>query len=255
MPGRRGFTLIELLVVIAIIALLVSILLPSLNQAKELARRAVCQSNLRSLGLTYNLYAEENSRALPSRWHAYGVADGRHNFLTYIEWFTLYKPYIRTTWLSPGPRNIYEIGLAMPVFDCPTTYANVNFTAPGGGWLPKVFDYMEVYLDAEVSPNLTRYDDLATDAIVLVDHHAQRDWYYQCGANADMSEDSWEWAYNTFYYPYGPAYYPPGFHHANGANLLFPDAHVEWHVREDYQPYWESRDWRMKRRLGGTPYP
>ena len=50
----RGFTLIELLVVIAIISLLVSILIPSLKRAKELARRAVCASNLHQPGLFTN---------------------------------------------------------------------------------------------------------------------------------------------------------------------------------------------------------
>ncbi len=60
-----GFTLIELLVVIAIIALLVSILLPSLNKAKELAKRAVCLSNLRSGGLGFALYVEDFEGSLP----------------------------------------------------------------------------------------------------------------------------------------------------------------------------------------------
>ena len=55
----RGFTLIELLVVIAIIALLVSILLPSLKKAKELARRAVCSSNQHSIVLAANMYAAD----------------------------------------------------------------------------------------------------------------------------------------------------------------------------------------------------
>ena len=57
---RSAFTLIELLVVIAIISLLVSILLPSLQAAKELARTAVCASNLRNLGITMGIYSSDN---------------------------------------------------------------------------------------------------------------------------------------------------------------------------------------------------
>ena len=56
-----GFTLIELLVVIAILSLLVSILLPSLKQAQELAKRAVCKNNLRQLAYGMVLYAGDNN--------------------------------------------------------------------------------------------------------------------------------------------------------------------------------------------------
>ncbi len=60
-----GFTLIELLVVIAIIALLAAILLPALNNARNKARQATCQSNLRQINLGIQLYVSDNGDRLP----------------------------------------------------------------------------------------------------------------------------------------------------------------------------------------------
>ena len=57
---QRGFTLIELLVVVAIVSLLTAILLPALGRAKELARRAICGSNIRQLHLANHGYSVEN---------------------------------------------------------------------------------------------------------------------------------------------------------------------------------------------------
>ena len=66
MKRSRGFTLIELLVVVAIIALLVSILLPSLGRARELARQSICLSNLKSLGTAIEMYKNNNRFMYPS---------------------------------------------------------------------------------------------------------------------------------------------------------------------------------------------
>jgi prepilin-type N-terminal cleavage/methylation domain-containing protein len=59
--NRKGFTLIELLVVIAIIALLLAILMPALSKAKEIAKKVVCRTNIRSLTLGFRIFAVENN--------------------------------------------------------------------------------------------------------------------------------------------------------------------------------------------------
>src|SRR5688572_20551118 len=66
--SRRAFTLIEILVVVAIIALLISILLPSLSRARKQAKTVVCQSNLHQIGLGLFMYAEAHKGRTLDVW-------------------------------------------------------------------------------------------------------------------------------------------------------------------------------------------
>ncbi len=115
---RSGFTLIELLVVVAIIALLISILLPSLQQARAIARQLVDKSNLRSQAQAAYIYAEDYAGLMPrgilgwdlaEEYGTYGTALLR--YLGYTghqpEWDSMEQP-----WLIP----IYQ---SVPFYQCP----------------------------------------------------------------------------------------------------------------------------------------
>jgi len=90
MKTKKAFTLIELLVVISIIALLLSILMPSLQKVKSLARRIVCASNLRQNGLAFALYANDNRECV----FAY-VGDSVFT-ATVQSWDSILAPYFST---------------------------------------------------------------------------------------------------------------------------------------------------------------
>src|SRR5688572_12651103 len=109
--SRTGFTLVELLVVIGIIALLVSMLLPALNRAREAANAAACMSNLRQINTAYHLYAHDNKGQLP-----------------YYLWFTSAQPEYSWNAYWIGVANKY--GVKNDAIRCPSAKEPIPFNPP-----------------------------------------------------------------------------------------------------------------------------
>lgn len=114
-PRAKGFTLIELLVVISIIALLIAILLPALRSAREVARRSVCASNIRQVGLGITLYANDNDEWLPSSTlYTYPQVDAAGDpYGTYFT-YNLYPNYVSSGEIFYCPTSTFEYFLDEP---------------------------------------------------------------------------------------------------------------------------------------------
>ena len=123
---RRGFTLIELLVVIAIIGVLVALLLPAVQQAREAARRSQCKNNLKQLGLALHAY-HDSLRVFPPGYtyrigtlseNAAGFAWGAM-ILPYLDQQNLYSQF---NWNAPiwDPANETPREQHLSVFLCPS---------------------------------------------------------------------------------------------------------------------------------------
>jgi prepilin-type N-terminal cleavage/methylation domain-containing protein/prepilin-type processing-associated H-X9-DG protein len=124
---RYAFTLVELLVVIAIIGILVALLLPAVQAAREAARRIQCGNNLKQMGLAAHNFHDTNQK-LPSSVRPAGLTPlpriaGLTLLLPFIEQRNSYDKYDQTkNWFDPA--NLPVTSQTIPSYNCPSTAAD-----------------------------------------------------------------------------------------------------------------------------------
>ena len=257
--GERasGFTLIELLVVIAIISLLVTILMPSLQKAKQLARNTMCCTNLNGIGKAMYYYIEEFEGTFPT-WQQTPMKDVTpptdwsywYNHLALaLRWtkkWTVYEPWTNDPTISENDPEYERPGL----FFCPmtdTTLVDIGRSGgdgwgmttphPAGWWGREHLSYGYSFALGDSGTNSTNDDCTWTKIADVMRPHEK---VMVGDSNNLLMRDS-------LLQPAMADEAGLGFRHSDGANIVFVDGHVGW---ED--PYKIQASWTMG---SGFPHP
>ena len=217
MKRRKGFTLIELLVVIAIIAILAAILFPVFAKAREKARTASCQSNLKQLALGLLAYVQDYDETFPTYYWSEGNA-GIPNSCTW--WAGIY-PYVKNLQIyrcpsSPlGGHKTWQIWINNnPPFNDPTFVNNYGYNeiignVSGGCHISRLTKPAEVVVLADCTSSwIGGYWQSADRPHLRRVAFARGGAPCGCPPNLTMNEN---WAL-----------------HNSGSNIAFADGHVKW---------------------------
>lgn len=183
-PVRRGFSMVELLVVVAVVSMLMAILLPSLSNAHEQAKRAKCASNLRQLGVAFHMYASDyDGHAMPlsytnewpmTYWYGRECGTGRPDQTGGFVW-----PYLHSDLRDQG------------VYECPSQpLGEVDILQGGSDSVTTTYGYNGYFLAPRSTPGRVgqighrpwqNLDTLSNPQLVFVFADTMLQWGDQLG--------------------------------------------------------------------------
>lgn len=223
---RRAFTLIELLVVIAIILILAAILFPVFARARENARRASCQSNLKQIGLGITQYTQDYDERMPLNAYTPYTTGQLQTIVgmpgelftsgttKQITWMDITHPYVKSTqlYLCPSAR---DSGVAN------TVYASYGYQAIlgayGGAGVGQCANYLNPSTPCNPSFQAMTLAQITRPAEIVV----SQDTHNYSNSYQFMPTDVWNTANNaTNFIRVAP--------HLEGGNILYADGHVKW---------------------------